>query len=82
MRSHPTCRYRALGRTAVRSYVVYVADDIELSLTPAVLQGLLDSGDYYKGPSGQSPCVCNTVMYSLIAGCQLCQYDVPSALLA
>ncbi|RDX53004.1 hypothetical protein OH76DRAFT_61730 [Lentinus brumalis] len=62
-----------------------VASDLQISCVgkdSAVLQGLLDSGDYYKGPSGQSPCVCNTVMYSLIAGCQLCQYDVPSALLA
>ncbi len=80
MRSHLTCRYRALGRTAVCS-LLSPAEDSELEHTSAVLQGLVNSGAYYQGPIAQSPCLCNTVMYSLTEACQLCQYNVPDNVL-
>ena len=33
---------------------------------------------FYTGPEGQNDCLCNTVVYSLLEACQLCQFYVPS----
>ncbi|KAM5532628.1 hypothetical protein V8D89_013672 [Ganoderma adspersum] len=45
--------------------------------TAAVDEPLDDSGEYYDGPLfGPDNCSCNTVMYSVVEACQLCQFDV------
>ncbi|KAI0721991.1 hypothetical protein C8T65DRAFT_629903 [Cerioporus squamosus] len=43
----------------------------------SIVRGLNNSGSFYTGPGGQSDCLCNTVFYSVIEACQLCQYFVP-----
>ena len=44
----------------------------------AELPPLDNSGMFYTGPEGQNDCLCNTVVYSLLEACQLCQFYVPS----
>ncbi|TFK83356.1 hypothetical protein K466DRAFT_655276 [Polyporus arcularius HHB13444] len=36
----------------------------------------LKLGEAYTGPSEQNDCLCNTVAYSLIEACQLCQWNM------
>ncbi|RDX53005.1 hypothetical protein OH76DRAFT_1480049 [Lentinus brumalis] len=36
----------------------------------------LKQGAFYTGPPEQNDCLCNTVAYSLIEACQLCQWNV------
>ena len=46
-------------------------------LNLAAVDGQLDnSGEFYDGPLfGPDECSCNTVMYSMVEACQLCQFD-------
>lgn len=44
--------------------------------TAAVDGQLDDPGEFYDGPLfGPDECSCNTVMYSMVEACQLCQFD-------
>ncbi len=71
-----TSRFHALAKqvcseksASVVAYLTIVLAAIDIPLD--------DPGEFYDGPFfGPDQCSCNTVMYSMVEACQLCQFDI------